>query len=168
MNQPHEPMSAHDGEQHSPMRSLTEALALLRTVRSLRFEARSGAGTGWDGAGAGAVAVSEPAPGVVVFEEFGTWQPDVRGRAAVTFRNVFRWSGVDDVMRLEHLRFGVDQPVLLFDMAPDSAGVWREVSPHQCGEDRYTASLGTEGGRLVVAWSIVGPRKRESIRYTYW
>lgn len=143
-------------------------LSVLRRVRSLRFDARSEAGTGWDGVGTGTVAVSEPAAGVVVFDEAGTWWPSAPGRPAVDVRNVFRWSVVDRVLRLEHLRFGVEHPVPLFDMARGADGVWREVSPHQCGDDCYAASLSVEGGRLVVAWSIVGPRKRESIRYTYW
>jgi hypothetical protein len=81
---------------------------------------------------------------------------------------VFRWSAVGESLRLEHLRFGPEHPVLLFDMTPGADGVWREVSPHQCREDCYTSSLGVEGGRLAVAWLIAGPRKRESIRYTYW
>ena len=150
------------------MQSLTDVLSLLRQVQSLRFEAQSGAVTGWDGIGTGSVTVSEPAAGVVVFTEAGSWQPSASGRAVVQFNNVFRWSAVDAALRLEHLRFGTEHPVLLFDMAPDAAGVWREVSPHQCREDCYTASLSVEGEQLVVAWSIAGPRKRESIRYTYW
>jgi hypothetical protein len=150
------------------MHSLNEVLTLLRRVRSLRFDARSEAATGWDGVGTGTVAVSEPAAGVVVFDEAGTWQPNDSGRAAVGFKNVFRWSVVGDALRLEHLRFGPEHPVLLFDMAPGADGVWREVSPHQCREDCYTASLGVEGGQLALAWFIVGPRKRESICYAYW
>jgi len=150
------------------MASLTEVLSLLRQVRSLRFDARSEAATGWDGVGTGAVAISEPAFGVVVFDEAGTWQPRAPGRSAVGFKNVFRWSVVGESLRLEHLRFGADHPVLLFDMAPGEDGLWREISPHQCREDCYTASLVVEEKQVVVAWSIVGPRKREAITYTYW
>jgi hypothetical protein len=150
------------------VQSLDEVLTLLRRVRSLRFDAQSGAATGWDGVGTGSVAVSEPGAGVVVFTEHGTWQPSAPGRPAIAFNNAFRWSVAGDALRLEHLRFGPDHPVLLFDMAPGADGLWQEVSPHQCREDCYTASLGVEGGQLVVAWSIIGPRKRESVRYTYW
>jgi hypothetical protein len=149
------------------VQSPTELLSILRRVQSLRFDARSEAATGWDGTGLGTVAVSEPATDVVVFEEAGMWQPDAEGRPPIAFTNVFRWSAVGTALRLEHLRFGVDHPVLLFDMAPDN-GMWREVSPHQCRDDCYTASLKTLDGQLVVAWSIVGPKKSESIRYTYW
>jgi len=75
---------------------------------------------------------------------------------------------VEKALRLEHLRFGMEKPVLLFDMAPTTDGAWREISPHQCREDCYTASLRIEGEILVVAWTVVGPQKRESISYTYW
>src|SRR4051812_27120617 len=125
------------------MASLTEVLSLLRRVRSLRFDARSEAATGWDGAGSGTVAVSEPVARVLVFEEAGTWQPSIPERSAIRFKNVFRWSVASEALRLEHLRFGPE--MLLFDMAPDEAGVWREVSRHQCGEDCYTASLAIDG-----------------------
>jgi hypothetical protein len=143
--------------------------SLLREVRALRFDARSEAATGWNGIGLGTVVVSEPMVGMIVFAEAGTWQS--AGRTEFSFNNVFRWSAVGEVLRLEHLRlehlrFGPDNPVLLFDMAPGEDGVWREVSPHQCRDDCYTASLGVEGRQLLVEWSIRGPRKRESIRYT--
>lgn len=150
------------------MESLTEVLSLLRRVQSLRFDARTEAATGWEGVGIGTVAVSQPAAGVVVFEEAGTWQPSAPSQRAIGFNNVFRWSAVGEALRLEHLRLGADSPVLLFDMAPADGGQWREVSPHQCRADSYTATLTVESSQVVVAWSIMGPRKRESIRYTYW
>lgn len=142
-------------------------LAALARVRSLRFEAQSAAATGWDGVGNGRVLVSEPTPGVVVFHETGSWQAADPSKAPAFFRNVFRWSAAGDALRLEHLRFGPDRPVLLFDMAPGTDGVWREIQAHQCVDDRYSASLSLAPDALVVAWSIVGPRKQESIRYTY-
>lgn len=150
------------------MESLTEVMSLLGRVQSLRFDARTEAATGWEGVGIGTVAVSEPAAGVVVFQEAGTWQPSAPDQAAIGFNNVFRWSAAGQALRLEHLRRGADSPVLLFDMAPAERGKWREVSAHQCRADSYTATLTVESSQVVVAWSIVGPRKRESIRYTYW
>ena len=146
--------------------SLPELLSLLRAVRALRFEARSEAATGWNGVGTGTVTVSEPSADIIVFEETGTWQPP--NGTEIGFRNVFRWTVVDEGLRLEHLRFGPDEPVFLFDMAPGTEGEWREIRPHQCRDDCYTASMKVEGGKLLVAWSVQGPRKRESIRYAYW
>ena len=139
---------------------------MLQGVRYLEFEAQSQAATGWNGIGIGSVAVSEPAAGVIVFEETGNWKSP--GRREVRFTNSFRWSGAGEALRLEHLRFGPNEPVLLFDMAPGENGVWREISPHQCREDCYSASLAVQGKELLVAWVVQGPRKQESIRYRYW
>jgi hypothetical protein len=136
-------------------------------VRSLQFDARSEAGSGWDGVGTGIVAVSEPMNGVIVFQESGTWQPSAVSRPAVRFTNVFRWSSKSETIRLEHLRFGANHPVLLFDLALSGGGEWRENNPHLCREDCYTATMAVEGERLLVRWSIQGPCKRESIAYTY-
>lgn len=148
------------------MPSATELLVLLGRIRSLRFEASSQAETGWDGIGTGTVVISEPDAATVVFEEAGTFQPAINDRPAVRFTNTFRWSVSGDVLRLEHLRFGPEHPVWLFDMAPTPDGSWQEVSPHHCREDCYVASLVVESDKLLVAWAIHGPRKRETIRYT--
>lgn len=161
-------LSGSATEAHGVMASLVEVWSLLRQVQSLRFNASSGATTGWDGIGTGAVIVTEPAVGVVIFDETGAWQPSAPDRPAMRFHNVFRWSKADAALRLEHLRFGADSPVLLFDMALDLDGQWREVSPHQCRDDCYAASLRIEERQLLVAWTVQGPRKRESIQYTYW
>ena len=147
------------------MASIEEVWGLLRGARALTFTAHSEAGTGWDGAGTGSVAVSEPAPGVVVFEEAGRWQPS--GRRSMAFFNVFRWSRLGEAIRLEHLRFGPASPVFLFDLAPGPDGTWREVSPHECRADCYSATMRADGDQLVVRWSVRGPRKRETIEYVY-
>lgn len=147
------------------MKSLADLWERLQEVTAVSFEARSAAGTGWNGAGAGVVVATESSPGVLVFAESGWWQP--LGRGDIRFTNVFRWSRLEASVRLEHLRFGPDQPVFLFDLDPGEDGVWREVSPHVCGEDCYAGCLSVEGRQLHVHWTIRGPRKDESIRYVY-
>lgn len=147
------------------LNSLTELWERLRAVTAMSFEANSSAGTGWTGIGAGVVVVSEQSTDVLIFTESGSWRP--LGRGDIRFTNVFRWSRLDESVRLEHLRFGSDYPVFLFDLAPGKDGVWREVSPHACGEDCYTGSLIVDGPQLLVHWTIRGPRKDESIRYIY-
>jgi hypothetical protein len=61
-----------------------EVLDRLRRIRSLRFEAQSEAGTGWNGVGVGSVVVSEPSDDVVLFSETGTWPSEVRVNAGET------------------------------------------------------------------------------------
>jgi hypothetical protein len=101
----------------------------LRQVRLLRFVARSGAATSWDGIGTGSVVVETPSDASLIFREAGMWQPE-RGQES-RFTNVFRWSLVrPDLIRLEHLRFGPDRPVFLFEIGPVADGRWQSVRPH--------------------------------------
>lgn len=147
-----------------------EMLSGLRRVRSLHFKSQTQADTGWEGVGEGRVKVSAVGENSLVFYESGRWQPSwkaVEATPSLAFTNTFRWTALDHQLRLEHLRFGVDKPVLLFDMAPDEAGQWREVAPHLCGKDVYAASMTINAHQIQVAWSIQGPRKQESIVYTY-
>jgi hypothetical protein len=111
----------------------------LCRVRSLSFVARSGKATGWNGAGHGSVTVRHTGPGMLTFAESGLWQPE--GGRPLQFRIVFRWSASGDTVRLEHLRFGEDQPVYLFDLAQSGEGEWRSAPPHACGPDCYAAWL---------------------------
>lgn len=100
----------------------------LQRVRSVRFISR-GDTAGWDGIGVGSVVVASPSEEVLVYTESGTWQL-ARGRET-RFSNVFRWTLTGpELIRLEHLRYGADRPVFLFDVAPVSSGEWASVRPH--------------------------------------
>lgn len=138
---------------------------LLGDVRCLAFVAASEAATGWNGCGVGTVVVSGAGDGGMTFHEAGTWRPDAGGE--IRFRNVYRWTVLGDRVRLEHLRFGADHPVYLFDLVPGDDGAWRSDSAHVCGEDCYSAGLWVEDGEVVLRWAIDGPRKRERIEYRY-
>src|SRR5262249_28131253 len=85
------------------------------------------------------------------------------------FNNVFRWTRISPTaVRLEHLRFGEDQPVLLFELhhQPDEMR-WASANPHVCGDDCYAAQLQVEEEGFTLSWTVSGPRKRERINYTY-
>lgn len=146
------------------MASLSELWDTLARVRTVRFDAR-GDTPGWNGAGVGIVSV-ESAATVLVFSESGDWQPII-GRAT-RFSNVFRWTATSsEVIRLEHLRFGPDRPVLLFDIAPGPDGEWSSVKPHQCDRDCYAADLKVNDTGLMVRWVVSGPTKRDEMEYAY-
>lgn len=132
----------------------------------MSFDSHSDAGTGWDGRGVGTVGVSEPEPGVFVFDEVGTWSPN-RGSKSLHFTNVFRWTRGEHTIRLEHLRLGPDRPVLLFDLALTADSGWRPVDDHVCGADCYAGRLCLSEDAIRFTWTIIGPRKRETIRYVY-
>lgn len=137
----------------------------LRRVRVVEFVTQGTVATGWSGSGIGVVVVESPSPTVLMFRESGTWRPT--GGHELRFRNVYRWSRLDECVRLEHLRFGDDNPVYLFDLVPDPDGVWSSVAPHLCREDTYTAQLRGEKQALLLEWKVVGPKKGEAIRYQY-
>ncbi|MEL7168398.1 MAG: DUF6314 family protein [Bacteroidota bacterium] len=140
----------------------------IATIRSLYFDAKSTSATGWTGRGKGQVIVSQPSDDALGFEESGLFTPG-RGEPFV-FHNVYRWTRNADtspLIQLEHLRFGVNHPVLLFDLAPETPTLWRSTAPHVCGDDRYTARLDIEPDHLRLTWIIKGPAKAESLVYRY-
>ena len=138
----------------------------LERVRWLRIVARSGSLSGWNGVGVGSVVVESPRATVLTFAEAGSWQPAV-GRET-RFRSAFRWWLVGpELVRLEHLRFGEDHPVYLFDLALVAANSWCSVSPHLCRNDCYSADLQLQEWGLFLRWVIAGPRKQECIEYEY-
>lgn len=144
----------------------SELWECLHRVQWLRFVASSGSSTGWNGVGVGSVVVESPEAMVLTYSESGTWQPAIG--PTTRFRNVFRWSiAGPELVRLEHLRFGQDHPVYLFDLIPSATGSWRSASPHLCREDCYSAELQPRGRGLSLHWLIAGPQKQESIAYEY-
>lgn len=137
---------------------------LLR-VHSLRFESQSRTGTGWNGVGEGRVEVEVPREEVLIWRESGTWRQN--GGRDIRFFNTFRWTRQGNKVSLEHLRFGENQPVFLFQLMPLDDGSWRDVEPHPCRQDHYSASLLIEEGALNLSWTVSGPTRDESINYVY-
>ena len=146
-----------------------KAWTRLLSVQELSFEARSHAATntGWNGAGKGAVQVEAVQPRVILFHERGAWTPE--GGRQITFSNVFQWTADLDCrfIRLEHLRFGRDHPVYLFDLVPVDEGVLESSEPHVCREDLYAARMELDEQAIRLRWTINGPKKAETISYTY-
>jgi hypothetical protein len=141
----------------------------LLSVKELFFEARSCAvtNTGWNGFGKGVVKVEKVEAGVMLFHERGAWTQE-EGRQT-SFSNVFRWTAdpVGHFIRLEHLRFGSDHPVYLFDLVPLDEGVMNSADPHVCRDDLYTARMEFDEQTVRLRWTINGPKKAENISYTY-
>ncbi len=146
--------------------ALAEVWQRLARVRSLEFVAQSVLPSGWNGRGSGAVGVEHVGAGALTFTESGTWLP--AGGRELDFFNVFRWSLVEPyALRLEHLRFGPNHPVHLFDLTAAMDDEWQSEAPHVCREDCYTARLTIEDSSLRLCWTVVGPRKQQAIDYVY-
>ena len=150
----------------SPAERLYEQLLPLR---SLCFLSRSKKADGWNGIGTGEVVVEQPDARALTFTETGLWQPDT-GRE-VPFTNVFRWTVLgSERVRLEHLRFGPEKPVLLFELEPaqeKESESWVSTAPHLCQDDCYSAVLGFEESGVRLEWTVAGPRKSSRIVYVY-
>lgn len=141
----------------------------LRAIRSLSFEAqsRSTTTTGWTGIGAGSVRVEEVAASTILFHESGSWKQ--QSGPEITFTNVFRWTAesAGRSIRLEHLRFGPEQPVYLFDLVPGREGAMESSDPHVCREDLYSARLVCEPEIVRLNWTVTGPKMNDRIAYVY-
>lgn len=148
--------------------TLTDAWDRLRAVQTIRISAKSNSRTaGWKGTGTGTVMVDVVDDSTITFTERGSWRSDSGDEH--DFNNVYRWTLVDDsaVIRLEHLRFGPDQPVYLLDFAPTDDIIFRSISPHYCGADLYTAMMEFKDEAVYLLWNVRGPEKDEEICYAY-
>ena len=148
--------------------TLTAAWNRLREVRVLQFSAKSSSQTsGWSASGDGTVIVGLIGNSTMTYTESGKWRSDC-GKE-LDFNNVYRWTLAEDAgsIRLEHLRFGQNQPIYLLDLAPTDDTTFQSVSPHYCGEDSYTASMEFKGESIYLRWTVKGPKKDEQICCIY-
>ncbi|QDT24775.1 hypothetical protein Enr10x_00660 [Gimesia panareensis] len=140
----------------------------LATIKSLTFTAQSfDSGSGWNGTGTGVVKVECINPQTMLFHESGQWSPP--NGQVLRFTNVYRWSAFSEQkqLRLEHLRFGITNPVYLFDLQQTSDTQWDSIEPHVCSEDLYTATLSLKDETLHLDWTVKGATKNERISYVY-
>ena len=139
----------------------------LPQISTLRFEAYSSNNTGWNGTGTGSVQIKQIDAETLAFTESGTWKSE--SGQQFKFNNVFRWTLIDsgNSIRLEHLRFGAENPVYLFDLATADGQTWHSIDPHVCRDDLYTAILDVTPDHLELRWTVTGPKKNEDIHYWY-
>ena len=136
----------------------------LASVRELEFQAVSPADRcNWNGEGSGDVRV-EQQEAELLFHETGAWTP--QGGRPIRFTNTYRWTRQTDRIRLEHLRFGADRPVYLFDLIEEGDRL-RSHQAHPCGDDRYEASATTTDDGFELIWAIDGPNKQTRVTYRY-
>ncbi|WP_298865638.1 DUF6314 family protein [uncultured Gimesia sp.] len=140
----------------------------LTEVESLQFTAQSfDSGSGWNGTGKGSVEVETVDSVTMLYHETGCWSP--HEGTELQFTNVFRWTSLLDqnLLRLEHLRFGKTNPVYLFELQQTGKIRWDSVEPHVCSDDLYTAMLECQHDRLDLDWTVKGATKNEKISYLY-
>lgn len=141
----------------------------LANIKNLSFTANSqGQGiTGWSGIGKGKVQVRLQNDTTTVFDESGSWMS--REGTEFTFTNVFRWTldRFQNLITLEHLRFGENNPVFLFHLTQIDEDTLESVSSYICKEDTYLGQVRCDDYSIRLNWRIIGPKKNEEIEYLY-
>ncbi len=149
--------------------TLLEFWSKLSAVRRLSFSAqsKSTSNSGWDGQGACDVRVSKAGLGRLTFHERGVWKGN--NKQNMNFTNTFRWTldRINGVVSLEHLRYGIDNPVFLFHLTPCALHALSSVNSHLCGEDAYFGRACFDRYSLKLNWRVIGPKKDEEIEYCY-
>jgi len=101
----------------------------------------------------------------LIFVENGEWSHPVN----TSFYNILRWK-VDfstSLISLEHLRFGLSQPVFLFHLKAIGPHIFQSVNSHVCKNDCYSGRIEVSEHHLNFIWNISGPCKKETLFYSY-
>lgn len=87
----------------------------------------------------------------------------------IAFTNIFRWrlEAENHTICLEHLRFGIEKPVFLFQLIPIEEHLFKSLKPHECKEDVYYGSVLYDEHYVHLNWRIIGPRKNEMLTTVY-
>lgn len=152
-----------------PNKLVVNIWSKLAAIKKLSFTATSQSlgNSGWNGVGQGEVAAKQQNDNIIIFNEKGAWTS--REGKEFRFTNVFRWSldSFQNLIMLEHLRFGADQPVFLFHLAQVDEETLESVSSHVCKEDTYLGQVRCHDHFVKLNWRIIGPKKNEEIDYIY-
>lgn len=142
----------------------------LTAIKEVTFHAKSKSKNelGWNGKGKGEVTVSKEGDHVILFMEKGSWQGQ-QGEE-ISFSNIFRWTfdQFTGMISLEHLRRGLNQPVFLFHLVPNSKHSLSSVDSHLCDGDTYFGQIQFDRFSIRLNWRIIGPKKNEEIDYYYY
>jgi hypothetical protein len=116
--------------------------------------------------GEGMVQISNESNNICIFDERGKWKS--QEGIELEFFNQLRWTLVDQQIFLEHLRYGLNQPVLLAAFKLSGKGHYlQSTKDYFCGKDSYKGVIFLHSNLLVVRWSISGPAKKQTINYEY-
>lgn len=138
----------------------------LLAIAHFSFEASTTLGTqGWQGTGKGNVKSYLDEAGNLIFEEKGLFCLPTGKELPCT--NVYRWTFETDVVKLEHLRFGANNPVYLFHLGFVGEQKFVSVCPHACDRDFYEATLTLSETVISLLWIVRGQEKDEKIEYFY-
>lgn len=103
----------------------------------------------------------------LIFDEKGFWHLDEEPNMA--FSNTFRWrlDLKNQAIAVEHLRYGVKNPIFLFYLKCHGKGQLISENAHHCREDIYLATCSWNKKKVVYQWRILGPKKNQFLTYEY-
>lgn len=141
----------------------------LSFVNELTFHAKSQLKeTGhWHGKGKGFVTVTREGETTLIFNEKGSWHGEKNHE--MDFSNVFRWTldRPNGMISLEHLRYGPNNPIFLFHLAPTNPRTLTSVDSHLCEGDTYFGQILCDTHSLRLNWRVIGPKKNDELDYYY-
>ena len=141
----------------------------MNTIKQMTFSAVSlgQENTGWNGVGKGQVIIQKQTDDVIVFNESGLWTS--KDGDELSFKNVFRWTldRFQQLITLEHMRFGEQNPVFLFHLAQTDEDSLESINSHVCKDDTYLGQVKCSDHSIKLNWRIIGPKKNEEINYIY-
>ena len=158
-------LSGIDGS--TEIESLLSVWRLLQSVHSVDLSISDSDAGPAQIQGTGEVATEAVGGSELVIRERGRWSgPKGDGSH---FTDSLRWTLDTEagLLRLEHLRRGPDEPVMLMELVPDGRGLLTPLGPHLCGEDRYDGAMRVLDDGVEVSWKVTGPKKNMEIRRRY-
>lgn len=131
----------------------------LSQVQKITIRAQTG------GEAIGEVKVNKEKPNTLIFHERGRWMEGER----IEFSNALRWSLLFDegMITLEHLRQGMNHPILLFHLAPVGARQLQSIDSHLCQSDCYFGRLELHPHSIHLIVKVLGRNKNQLNSYTY-
>ena len=100
------------------------------------------------------------------FNEFIHWENE--SSLLINSRNTYRWMFCNSGnIKLEHLRFGKDNPVFLVELFPSGKNEWSSIQPHNCNDDLYYAELKLENNNIILSWNVKGPTENYRLKTRY-
>ncbi len=143
-------------------------------VQYFEFKASTQLGkNGWEGVGNGNVRIEKIDENTIIFYENGKFLSNIQNAQnekptkEIKCSNVYRWIFEEESIKLEHLRFGTENPVYLFDLIHFQDNKMISKCGHVCDKDLYNAELFLFDDKILLHWRIFGEEKNEIIEYVY-
>lgn len=122
---------------------------------------------GLEGMGGGAVTCIKENENSLLFYEHGRFNNSFN--KSMKCNNIYRWSFhyLDNKIALQHVRFGLDNPVFLFDLIFDKENRMISQNPHICKDDKYSAEMIIETSTIKLNWVVKSLIKYNRMEYLY-